>query len=319
MVQTFLTGIHPRSERLIEATRRHDRSLTTDEELEEALGEDILQLVRLQEEADLTYVTDGLLNWQDLLRPIASRIEGISEGPLTRWYNNNNFYRKPIIVGEMTWRPREDRPLIHSSMLPRTRRWKVVLPGPYTFTTLSDNRYYSDNGEVLDHYADVLREEIRELEEIGISQIQLDEASMVTHPPSRDLMEKTKDAVNRLGKGSGMSITIHTFFGSIEGILSDLLDFDADIIGIDFHQTDLESISDIDITKVIACGCIDSRNSIIEDPHQMADFLRSVRNELNPPDICLCPNCDLEFLPRVKADEKVAELGQACRLLEEET
>jgi len=318
MVQAFLTGIHPRSERLVEATRRYDRGLTTNEELQDVLRDDILQLVRSQEDADFTYITDGLLNWQDLLRLIASRIEGISEGPLTRWYDNNNFYRKPIIIGEMTWKPDEERPLIHTSLLPPTKRWKAILPGPYTFATLSDNKHYSDNIQVLDHYADALKEEIRELEEIGVSQIQLNEASMVTQRPSKDLMEKTKETTSAIGKASNASIMIHTLFGSIEGILPDLLDFDVDIIGIDFYQTDLESISDIDITKKIACGCIDSRNSIVEDRCQIAEFVRQVRNKLNPPEICLCPNCDLEFLPRIKADEKLAELGQACRLLEEE-
>ena len=163
MTKAFLTGIDPRSERLVEATRRHDRGLTTDEELKEALGDNILQLVHLQEEANFNYITDGLLNWQDLLRPIASRIEGISEGPLTRWFDNNSFYRRPVIVGEMAWRPRQDQTLIYSSLFPNTRLWKAILPGPYTFTALPDSRYYSDKGEVLDHYTDVLREEIRGL------------------------------------------------------------------------------------------------------------------------------------------------------------
>jgi len=313
-----LTGIHPRSEILVEATRRYDRDSISEEELKGVLREDILRLVQLQQEAEFTCITDGLLDWQDLFRPIISRTQGIHEGPLTRWYDNNNFYRKPVILGKMIWRPERDHPLIHASLLPKMKRWKAILPGPYTFSVLSDNKHYSDKGELLSDYASVLKEEVRRLEGAGVSQIQLSEPSMVTKNPSREWIERTRNAISTIRRGSRIEVMIHTYFGTIEKILPDLLDFDIDIIGIDFYQTELESITDIDITKTIACGCIDSRNSIVEDRYQIADFVRRVVEKLNPPGICLCPNCDLEFLPRAKADQKAMELGRAYRLLKEE-
>lgn len=318
MIRAFLTGIHPRSERLVNATRRFEKGLVTNAEQQRILEDDIRQLVSLQERAGFTHIADGLLDWQDLFRPIVSRIEGVIEGPLTRWFSNNTFYRKPIIIGEMMWRREERQNLIHHSLFPRRRQWKAILPGPYTFAMLSDTRHHKHKSELLNDYADLLKEEVRRLSDIGVNQIQLNEPSIAAQTPDEDWIEKTKEAIMTIRRGASVEVMIHTYFASIKDVLPDLLEFDVDIVGVDLYETEIESISDIDFTKTIACGCVNSRNSIIEDEYHVRDLVREVVESLHPPDVCICPNCDLEFLPRIKADEKVMALGRAMRLLKEE-
>ncbi len=101
MVEAHLTGIFPRSEELVQATRAAVRGKISPTDLEAAFRHDLDALAQLQSDCGLDYVVDGQLNWQDLFRPFSNLFTGITLGSLTRWFDNNAFYRKPIIVDKI--------------------------------------------------------------------------------------------------------------------------------------------------------------------------------------------------------------------------
>ena len=69
-LEGYLSGSFPRSEALVEATRSLDRKRITPEECEVVRNADVSDVVALQRDAQLTLLTDGQLNWQDLFRPV---------------------------------------------------------------------------------------------------------------------------------------------------------------------------------------------------------------------------------------------------------
>src|SRR3989304_1544347 len=97
MAFAHLTGIFPRSEELITATRAFERGRADKSALDRLFEEEAQRLVALEGEHGLDSVTDGLLRWQDLLRPLADELPGVHAGPVTRWFDNNSFYRRPVI------------------------------------------------------------------------------------------------------------------------------------------------------------------------------------------------------------------------------
>src|SRR3990170_3860452 len=101
MVRTHLSGIHPRSEDVVEATRRADRGKAEKGEVDRLIDADVDALARTQADAGITDVSAGNLDWQDIFRPLAESGGGIEIGAVTRFFDTNTFYRQPTIVGEV--------------------------------------------------------------------------------------------------------------------------------------------------------------------------------------------------------------------------
>lgn len=92
-MKAFAPGIYPRSEALVQATRDLDRGRTTEQAVAEQVERDTRELVAVQESAGLDLLSDGLLRWQDLFRPLAEAADGLEARPLTRFLDTNTFYR----------------------------------------------------------------------------------------------------------------------------------------------------------------------------------------------------------------------------------
>src|SRR5918999_397475 len=100
--------------------------------LVEQAERDFRELVRVQEQAGLDLVSDGMLGWQDLFRPLADAAEGLEARPLTRFLDTNSFYRAVLVEGE----PRLRSPL-EAPDLPEGR-WVGTLPSPFSFSRAAD-------------------------------------------------------------------------------------------------------------------------------------------------------------------------------------
>ncbi|MFQ5837799.1 MAG: hypothetical protein ACE5HJ_03345 [Thermoplasmata archaeon] len=311
MVEAYLTGIFPRSEKLIAATRALDRGRASQEEVKNVLRRDAEEVVQLQLDAGMAFASDGLLNWQDIFRPLVEAWDGLSLGGLRRWFDNNTFFRQPVVSSSLEPRPIPDE-YLQVGLLPGDRPWKAVLPGPYTFTDMAENRYYQGPREALLSLAECLADVSKGLESKGFHQVQFNEPSLVVNPPQEALLEDVKEAYEIIRRSVDMQISLHTFFGSARPLLPHLLDFPVDILGLDLYEEGLDGLGQYDFVKVLACGCVDSRNSLLERPEEISKIATQALEALNPKDIILCPNADLEFLPRGVAEDKVRALGLAA-------
>lgn len=75
------------------------------------------------------------------------------------------------------------------------------------------------------------------------------------------------------------------------------------LLGLDFYEEDPAALG-TDLEKEVALGCV---------ARTAADLVE----RLNPEEVILCPNADLEFLPRGVADQKVRIVGAAKTRFEE--
>jgi len=320
-IACYLTGIHPRSERLVQLTRDLDRRRATESEVEDQSLKDARALIERQRELGFTYLIDGLLNWQDLLRPFTTGMEGIELGPLARWFNNNTFYRKPVVTGRIRQRDRIIRPgrELRLDLFPSGSKIKAVIPAPFSFARLSDDRFYRDRTRLMVDYAEILNGEARELVREGVSYIQFSDPSLVYRgrgePVDRAAIRDARDSMQVATEGLKCETCLQTYFGDCSRIISDLLDFPIGWIGIDFYETRIEALADYAIEKGIACGCVDGRNSLVEPVEQIASFASAVAQELELERMIICPNCDLEFLPLKVAERKMENIAISARRL----
>ncbi len=178
-LEAEVLGGYPRSDRLRKLLRAaEERGEAPDAEVRRVLEEDTLIVVGAQLGAGLDRVVDGMMDWHDPLRPFAEAWRGVAVGGLQRWFDNNFFYRVPVVV-----EPPDPKRLV---VAPRVRwlrslgveRVKAVLPGPYTFAKLSQDRAGLGFPRLAEALGELLAREARAAVEAGAEVVQLDEPAL---------------------------------------------------------------------------------------------------------------------------------------------
>ena len=311
MVEAHLAGVFPRSEKLVEATRAAARGKISQPEVDALFDRDLTSLVELQSSASLDTLVDGQLNWQDLFRPFSELFTGIQLGALTRWFDNNTFYRKPTIVQKISYKGTDLGRYFRHNLLPRTARKKAILPGPFTFAALAQNSAYQSLADLADDLAHALRQTVAELQKVGYTYFQFNEPALTADGKRKRDLEVAKHAFEVCAKGVAGHTTLQTYFGDAGAVIDDLLDYPVNCIGLDFYATSLDSLTQHDFNKDLGCGCIDGRNSLLETATGLSKFVADINERLTPKSILLGPNCDLDFLPQNVAERKVRLLAEA--------
>jgi 5-methyltetrahydropteroyltriglutamate--homocysteine methyltransferase len=315
VVETYLTGLFPRSEQLVEATRAAVRGKISPADLEAAFRSDLAALARLQSDAGLSFLVDGQLNWQDLFRPFSELFAGIQLGGLTRWFDNNTFYRKPIIAGKTKFSNVNIEAYFRSSLLPASTPKKAILPGPFTFAVMSENGVYESLADLVDDIAHELRQTVEVLCRAGYGYFQFSEPCLGVSSRTKSELEIAKHAFEVCAKPVSAKTSLQTYFGDAGPVVHALLDFPVDCLGLDFYATSLDSLPEYSFEKELGCGCIDGRNSLLESPADVAKFIKKVREKVEPRGMSICTNCDLEFLPYPVAEKKVRALSETKKML----
>jgi 5-methyltetrahydropteroyltriglutamate--homocysteine methyltransferase len=291
-VQAFAPGIHPRSEELVQATRDLDRGRTTPQAVDEQVQRDLDDLVRVQEEAGLDLLADGMLRWQDLFRPLVEAAEGLELGALTRFLDTNTFYRAPNATATQ---PRLSEPVEERYIAPLQGPRLVTLPSPFALAhgTGIPPKVIAEG--VLKPQLDALDAELIVLAEPFLAR--------EDEPPVEDLREA-------LAVLDGAPIALQLTFGNAGKVLERAADLPVAGIGVDFYATPIEAVPE-GLDKLLLAGVVDARSSALEEARELAEFADRLRTERGLEQIALTPNGDLHFVSQRIAHEKLARLGAA--------
>jgi 5-methyltetrahydropteroyltriglutamate--homocysteine methyltransferase len=297
-MRAFAPGIYPRSEALVQATRDLDRGRTSAEAVAQQTRRDVDELVSVQRDAGLSLLSDGLLGWQDIFRPLAEAAEGLDARPLTRFLDTNTFYRAVLVDG----RPRLSSP-VPAPDLP-AGEWVGTLPSPLAFA-----RAASDAVSARALAADVLAPQIQAWTEAGAGLIALSEPFAAREGEAGELLS----ALAELPAAAPLALQLP--FVNAAALLPALADAPVAAIGVDFYATSLDAVPS-GYPKEILAGVLDARSSALESPDEIASFAESLAARA-PAGVALTPNGDLQFVPESIAREKLARLGGASTTLAE--
>jgi len=316
-----LAGIHPRSEKLIELTRSYERSKTSWNQVEAQLERETRELIKLQESLGFRHISDGALGWQDQLRPIARSLKGVESGTrYSRWFDTNTFYQKPTVTGKISASEIDPESFLRTELLTGERNRKITLPGPYTFSQLSENRHYENYPDMLFDIAVAEREIIKRLRNEGVSLFQLSEPCLVYQPYRESFRDQSEvelalRAIRSVVEDNPGEFVVQTYFGDVAPVLPKLLDLPIYGIGIDLFETDISALRE-QVSKALVLGVVDSRESYVEDPRWIADTARKFCDQVDVQDLVFASNSDLKFLPQEIANQKLEVLSKASELFE---
>jgi len=296
------------------AINRWQKKDLSDEGLERVFQEVTREVIKEQEEIGLDLLTDGQIRWEDLVTPFAKSIDGFEINGLERFFDNNVYYRKPILHKA----PTRSRPIfVEDYLFARrctTKPLKAVLPGPYTIVELSDDRYYRNARLFMRRIAELLNEEAKALIQAGAPIIQFDEPALgFGKPPITQVMESMDLATDGLKAPVAVSI----YFGRVTQEILEALQRrrGVAIIGVDVVSDPkaLDLMRRLKWTKGLALGCLDARNTKLESVEELHAVFDTVKKLLPLEQVSVSPNCGLEFLPHEHARQKLARLVEAVR------
>jgi len=298
--------------KLIGTISKWQRKEVNDEKLEQTFQEITKAVIQEEEAAGISLLTDGQIRWEDLVTPVARALEGFEINGLTRWFNNNTYYRRPVLHAA----PKRKGPILVKDYQFAAgcakSPVKAVLPGPYTFARVSEDRHFKSEKRFALSMAEILNAEAVALAKAGAPVVQFDEPSI----GFGDFDEKLAlEALAIAAKGVPAKTAVYTYFGKLNGTLQGLMQSPVDIVGVDVVSDPkaFSALKRVKITKELGLGCLDARNTKLETVAELHALFDAAAKQADLDRVHVGPNCGLEYLPHPQAKAKLARLAEAVK------
>ena len=304
MISSYTFGIYPRSEELIEATRKNTENLNS------LFQKETEEYISAQKNTGLGFVSDPLLKWDDIFRPF-SNLETVTPTALNRIYEMNTFYRVLSFDGSKFT---DNGNLVQSnldlSLLPKNRT--AAIPEPFTFAELHTSKEFKRKEDFTINLAKMLRAEIDSLVESGFEVIQL-LAPSIAYNKEVDF-GLVSDSLKIITDGLNAKTILHTYFGDVSTKIESLLDLPVSGLGFDITTTPASSIEKYSFSdKILTIGIINSFNTAIEKPQECIKQIDEINAKTKPKESYVSNNFDLEYVPKEFAMNKISVLGEIAR------
>jgi 5-methyltetrahydropteroyltriglutamate--homocysteine methyltransferase len=312
IVRTDVTGPLPRSEALVRATRDLDRGRTTPEAVDRLFADAEREVVALERRLGFASLTAGYLRWPDPFRPFAERWPGFSVGPLTRWFETNTFFRQPVLLAPPQRAPGALLPWIPAPLREQPESARVLLPGPYTFAGLLDNRSGESEVALVHRLGRLLGEEVRDLRGHRFSTFQFSDPLLVVRPPGGPAAAAVVEAYRAIADALGGGTSVLWTFGADARDALPVLDrLPVSVVGIDLADTEVDSLTPGREGVGLGLGVVDPRTTLGEEPAEVARIARAAAERRGAKAIWLGPGAPLTLLPWLPASRKLEALPAA--------
>lgn len=268
-----------------------------------------------QKDAGIDLPGDGQTRWQDLLSPLCLDLVGLEVGGLLRFFQNNTYYRHPVVTGRLALEGRSLAGWVREAQSLAGLPLKTSLPGPYTVARLSEDRQYKDFELLLADLAEVLGLLALALEDAGASVVEFEEPALVreTDPGLRRL---GLEALRKAAAVPTRPVRVSLYFGDPSAWLPDLAALP--LAGVSFDLVEAPGLADRLCSDGFpgrtGLGLLDARDLRPEAPETVLRVADRIASRLGD-DLLLHPNTSLEYLPSDGAVRKLHLLGRVSHAL----
>ncbi|MEO8633064.1 MAG: hypothetical protein ABI466_06865 [Chloroflexota bacterium] len=313
-MKTTVIGAYPKisddHQDLRRALHRHDRGELDSDGLSGVLDESTRWAIGELNWAGVDVINDGQVRWDDLLAPFARAWNGCDRGPLERFYDNNTYFRQPVITGPITT---DGTTLVRDFEFARgvaRGGLKAAVCGPLTFATLAEDRHYRSLEDRTLAVADAIAAEIRGLGAAGATLVDVEEPALVAHPEHFAL---ARAAIERLAV-AGVPLALQTYFFPADPLLDALAAFPVAQVGIDVRSRDTHALDKLNtLRQIVVLGIVDARNTRVETERELIDLIEAALKQIPGDYLWLAPTTGLEYLPHDVAVQKLKVLVAAAR------
>ncbi len=307
-------GDGPGRPNLRAARNRFDKDKIGKDELEEVIRATTVAVMRDQSDAGIDRIGDGRIRWDDPVTPFAMAHGGFEPGGLIRFFDNNVYYRRPVISGPIRFVESAVRADFEFARSVTDRPLLASVCGPFSLAKLSVNQHYANVGELYRDCANLVRGEIVALANAGAEWIQLDEPCLGFYP---DEIDAACGAIADAVRNVTANVLVYSYFSPIASIADHLWKLPVQMVGADCVSVP----SNFDVLlggpsdMATAFGLIDARNTRLEQPKDLFAKLEQIaqRRGEGGPECWLVPSASLEFLPFTAYHAKMKLMASVVR------
>jgi 5-methyltetrahydropteroyltriglutamate--homocysteine methyltransferase len=333
MFKTTIAGSLPKPFWLAEPEKLWAPWRMSGDLLEQAQHDAALVWLKEQEDAGIDIVTNGEQFRRHFVHGFLETIEGIDWQLMTRMGIRDDRY--VVDVPTVTGAVRRPAPVhgdeVRFSRLHARGGFKFTLPGPMTICDTIADAHYGSRGDMAMAFAEVLNQEARELEALGVDVIQFDEPAFNVFPG--DVREWGITALERAAQGLTCKTAVHICYGygiddnirwketlgqewrQYEGIFPAINDSRIDQVSLECANSRVPmSLLRLLPDKELMVGVIDVASREVESPEQVRAVIDEACLHADAERILPCTNCGLAPLPRQLAADKLVALGQGAEL-----
>ncbi len=296
-----------------------------------------LAWIKTQEDAGIDIVSDGEQFRKHFVHGFLEGVEGIDWQRMTTMGIRDDRYDAQVPTVTSAVRRKKS---VHGegAKFCRARtnnQLKFTLPGPMTICDTVADAHYGNRPEMAMAFAELLNQEAREIEALGVDVIQFDE------PAFNAFMDQVPiwgvDALHRAIDGLTCKTAVHICYGygikenidwkatlgdewrQYEEFFPALNESRIDQISLECADSKVPmSVLRLLGDKEVLVGAIDVASVIVETPEKVASTLRAAMEFVDPERIIACTNCGMAPLPRHVAEGKLKALGAGAALLRKE-
>ena len=337
MLETTLAGSLPKPSWLAQPGVLWAPWTLTGAPLHEAKLDATTLSVTEQERCGLDIVSDGEQARQHFVHGFLVEIDGVDFSRKKRIGIRNNRYEAdcPTVTGPLKRRRSVHAEEARVARAAATRKLKFTLPGPMTIVDTLANEHYRDKVEMALAFADLLNQEARELQAIGVDVVQFDE------PAFNVYLDEVPDwgiaALERAAEGLTCRTAVHICYGyGIEANIKwkatlgdQWRQYERTFPHLDrsrIEQVSLECANarvPLELIallkrKTVLVGAIDVASDSVETPEQVAATIRTAMKHVDAERIQPCTNCGMAPMARDIAFGKLRALAAGAAIVRRE-
>ena len=280
-----------------------------------------------QLDAGLDLISEGQGRWDDMIAHPLTVSDAVETGGIVRYYDNNNFYRDPRVVDDLTFSGDVAAELETADELladgAGDATLAATLPGPYSLADLATDEHYGDARAFQAAVAEFLAAELEAFP--SHETLFLLEPSLVTNPPSEGDESTATDAIATVADATDAEVVVQTCYGALdEKLYAHLVDeAGADALGLDLVAGDRDdtvyNVQEFGSTDSLSLGLVDGQNTLVEEPETVAERVEWFESQIPLEGFdrtYLTPNTELFYLPENKYRAKLNALADAAEVLD---
>ena len=334
MLETTIAGSLPKPAWLAEPEKLWAAWRLSGAELEQGKQRAARFWMEQQERAGIDVLTDGEQFRSHFVHGFLESLSGIDWQKKTRMgiRNDRYFVDVPTVTGPVRRTRSVHADEVRFTRGATARKLKFTLPGPMTICDTIADGHYRRRPDLAMAFADVLNEEAKELEKLGVDTIQLDEPAFNVFLD--DVKEWGIDALHRATAGLTCTTAVHICYGyGIDANIqwkktlgSEWRQYEEIFPALNqsrIHQISLEAAnSRVPLSllrllgdKQLMVGVIDVASAEVESAEQVAARIESALEHVGAERLLPCTNCGLAPLAQEVAVGKLSALGAGAALV----
>ncbi len=303
------------------------------EPLFEAKDDATFLAIRRQEEAGLDIVSDGEQARQHFVHGFLAEVDGVDFDKKVRMGIRNNRYDAdcPTVTSALKRRKFVHEREARIARAATSRKLKFTLPGPMTLIDTLADGYYGDRVKMAFAFAELLNQEAKDLEALGVDIVQFDE------PAFNVYLNETVDwgvpALEKAAEGLKCTTAVHICYGygiEANNKWKETLGESWRQYEQTFPALDRSSIQQVSLevrdshvppelmkllkTKTVLVGAINVASDKIETPEEVAATLKLATEFVDPERIQACTNCGMAPMTLGVAYGKLRALSEGAAL-----